>query len=657
MKFRVFDTEGVGLNASATKLHNLCYTEDGKNFSYTTSYEEMVEWLSEPNVLWVGHYAVGHDMPAIKAVLEHNMSYQQFWDTMSGSWFLYPSRGSHGLEAIGREHGIKKVEVKEHQWVEGDPELMKERVIEDVKINWAEFQKQSKRLCEIYGTEDVNEDVLRFIRYLSFKIDCMREQEANPLVVDLEKAQSHYNELEALKLEKTEALRKVMPKVPICSYKKKPEPERMFNNDGAQSAWARKWYQLLKEQHLPSTTEGVVTVIEGYEDGNPNSPSQVKEWLYSLGWKPCTYKFDRNKKTGEEKKIEQVRYSSPSDPRKGMLTDSVLKLKAKEQGIEHLEGLTVASHRMSIFKGFLESATVETWTNYPEDCDSLEPKYGHVVAGAGGYTNTLRFKHRAPIVNLPKVGSAWGEEIRGCIVAPEGYTVCGADVVSLEDNTKRHYMKPLDPEYVESMDVEGFDPHMKLLVIAGKITEEDYKFFVTTEDTSSDRYKNLKAMRSPAKVTNYSSLYGVGATKLAREAGMTVKEAEALIKAFWDMNWSIKQVAKEAYVRTLKDGSMYVKNPVSGFFYSLRNDRDTWSTLNQGTGVFVFDLWMMKCRQKGIKLSMTYHDEVLFYVKEGEQEDVSKKLKDSMNEVNESLKLNVNIEADIQYGPNYSSVH
>ena len=155
-----------------------------------------------------------------------------------------------------------------------------------------------------------------------------------------------------------------------------------------------------------------------------------------------------------------MRYSSPSDPRKGQLTDSVLKLKDKEKGIEELEGLTVATHRMSIFKALLESA---------------DPG-GRVVASAGGFTNTLRLKHRSPIVNLPKVGSPWGEEIRGCIIAPEGMTVCGADVVSLEDMTKRHYMKPLDPTYVEEMDVEGFDPHVKLLVVAGKITPEDYDF-------------------------------------------------------------------------------------------------------------------------------------------------------------------------------------
>lgn len=487
--------------------------------------------------------------------------------------------------------------------------------------------------------KELSSDILRFLRYLSFKQDCLRGQEEYPITVDVAKAQRHYDELYKIKMEKTEALAKAMPKKPVEKQRKKPAV--MQKQDGSISALGEKWYQLLKEHMLPSTTEGPVTVIEGWEDGNPNSPQQVKEWLYSLGWKPCTYKYDRNKDTGEEKKIEQVRYSSASDPRKGQLTESVLKLKAKDPAIEVLEGLTVATHRMSIFKAFIESASSE----------------GKVVASAGGLTNTLRLKHRSPIVNLPKVGSPWGEEIRGCIVAPEGYTVCGADVVSLEDNTKRHYMKPLDPEYVESMDVEGFDPHMKLLVIAGKITEEDYEFFITTEETNSDRYKKLKAMRSPAKVTNYSSLYGVGATKLAREAGMTKKEAEALINAFWAMNWSIKQVAKQAFVRTLKDGSMWVKNPVSGFYYSLRNDRDTWSTLNQGTGVFVFDLWVMKCRAKGVKFSLQYHDEHLSYVKTNNEDQHKQLLEDAMKEVNETLKLNVEITSDIQFGSSYAAVH
>ena len=62
-----------------------------------------------------------------------------------------------------------------------------------------------------------------------------------------------------------------------------------------------------------------------------------------------------------------------------------------------------------------------------------------------GLTNTLRFKHAKPLVNLPAVDKPYGKEIRGCLTCPEGYTLCGADMTSLEDTTKRHYMKPSRP--------------------------------------------------------------------------------------------------------------------------------------------------------------------------------------------------------------------
>lgn len=499
-------------------------------------------------------------------------------------------------------------------------------------------------------------EILRFIRYLSFKNSCLLEQEMNPLYIDLEKAQRHYDELEAIKQEKTEALSKVMPKVPVCSYRNKPKV--MYKKDGSLSAHGEKWHQLLKVQQLPSTTEGPVTVIEGYESGNPNSPSQVKEWLYSLGWKPCTYKYDRNKQTGEEKKIEQVRYSSPSDPRKGMLTDSVLKLKSKEQGIEHLEGLTVASHRMSIFKGFLEAAKPIPCSNCKGHgfCDYCEGtgkdlRYGHVVAGAGGFTNTLRLKHRAPIVNLPKVGSAWGEEIRGCIVAPEGHTVCGADVVSLESSTKKHFMWDYDPAYVTEMSAEGFDEHLDLAKHAGEVTQEQIDLY------NQGKAPELKAVRNVFKPANYAGVYGVKELTLSRSTGMSVQRCKELIEAYWERNWSVKEIAKAQFVKTLKDGSLWLKNPISGFYYSLRYTKDIFSTLNQGTGVFVFDSWVMRCRKKGVVFSAQYHDEHLSYVKIGNEHRHTELLEEAMREVNETLKLNVEITSDIQYGPSYSHVH
>ena len=102
---------------------------------------------------------------------------------------------------------------------------------------------------------------------------------------------------------------------------------------------------------------------------------------------------------------------------------------------------------------------------------------GKIAATIGGLTNTFRFQHRKPIVNLPKVDKPWGKEIRGCIVAPEGMTLCGSDMVSLEDTTKRHYMKPYDPDYVEEMSKPGWDPHISLSVFAGVVRKDEEEFF------------------------------------------------------------------------------------------------------------------------------------------------------------------------------------
>jgi len=103
---------------------------------------------------------------------------------------------------------------------------------------------------------------------------------------------------------------------------------------------------------------------------------------------------------------------------------------------------------------------------------------GYVKAEIAGLTNTLRFKHKKPLVNLPGVDKPWGKEVRGCLVAPEGYVLCGADMTSLEDTTKRHFIHPYDPEFVKEMSREDFDPHLKLAVMAGVITEDEYKFYV-----------------------------------------------------------------------------------------------------------------------------------------------------------------------------------
>ena len=305
-------------------------------------------------------------------------------------------------------------------------------------------------------TIELNPEALRFIKYTSFKMDCSREQAELGWRLDYDRALRNYTELETLAKEKTEALKGHMPKVPKYAVYNKPKV--MFKKDGTLSAHGEKWFQRLKEAKLSPTEQGPIKVVVSYDEPNPNSSDQVKNWLYALGWKPQTFNYVRDKETGDERAIPQVRDD-------GELCASVKKLAAQDPAIELLDGLTVIQHRMAIFKGFIESAQQKPDGTY------------WLKAEIGGFTNTMRFKHRKPLVNLPGVTAAYGDEIRGCLIAPEGQFLIGSDMTSLESTTKRHYMKPYDPEYVEEMSQEGFDEHVNLAAFAGVITKDEEEFF------------------------------------------------------------------------------------------------------------------------------------------------------------------------------------
>jgi len=73
--------------------------------------------------------------------------------------------------------------------------------------------------------------------------------------------------------------------------------------------------------------------------------------------------------------------------------------------------------------------------------------------------------------------------------------------------------------------------------------------------------------------------------------------------------------------------------------------------------VFIFDSWVLRCRNKGVVFSLQYHDEHLSYVKIGNEHRQKQLLEEAMKEVNDTLKLNVEITSDIQFGESYSAVH
>ena len=613
----VFDIETDGLLDQLTKIHVLAWMGTDGQVHHTDDYEAMRLFFTQSDTL-IGHNIIRFDIPAVEKVLGIKVE-AKLVDTLALSWYLNFDRPRHGLEGYGEDYGVPKPVIKD--WDSLTYEEYAHRCSEDVKINSRLWRDLDHKLNKLYQD---SEEKMRFIQYLSFKLDCAREQEALGWKLDVTRTQEAYDKILKLKDEKEEQLADAMPRRILTAVRTKPKV--MHKKDGSLSAHGERWTALCAENKMPISADQI-TVVTGDERANPNSNDQVKDWLYSLGWQPKTWKFLRDKKTGEERKIEQVR-------KDGELCESVRVLADVDPAVSVLDGLTVLNHRAGILKSFLESVS--------ED--------GYLKAEIAGFTNTLRFRHAKPLVNLPGVDKPYGDIIRGVLTCPDGYTLCGADMTSLEDTTKRHYMKPIDPEYVEEMSREGFDPHLDLAKFAGQVTQQEI------DDYNAGKRPDIKALRKAYKVVNYSATYGVGAPKLARETGMKEKDAKKLLDAFWKRNHAIEKVAAGLRVRELF-GTMWLQNPVSKFWYQLRSDKDRFSTLNQGTGVFCFDSWVAICRKNGLKTIGQFHDEIIALVEKGQEEDVEYVMKNAVAKLNDKINLNVPLGTDVQFGNTYADIH
>tara|TARA_R100001463_G_scaffold46824_2_gene95478 strand:- start:2733 stop:4583 length:1851 start_codon:yes stop_codon:yes gene_type:complete len=614
----VFDIEADGLLDDATKIHCLSYTSDGSNYDTLFDYNDMRDLVMSQRGL-IGHNIIRYDAPLLEKMLGIKLQARLF-DTLPMSWVLNYTRAGnkHNLEAFGEDFGVPKPKIDD--WVNLTPEEYAHRCTEDVKINWLLWQDLLKRFMFIY---DNKQELDKFFRYLQFKMDCAATAERIGWKLDVDLAQKCYDDLGQLLSNKETELKEVMPKRKVTAIKRKPKV--CFKKDGSMSSHGERWFALLEEHNLPPHYDGDVEVIKCWQEPNPKSNPQIKDWLFSLGWKPCTFNYVKED-DGSERKVPKVRSDNE-------LTRSVERLAETNPAVKVLADFSMLQHRQGIFKGFLETQ-----------------HNGYVKAEIDGLTNTLRFKHKKPLVNLPGVDRPWGKEVRGCLTAPEGYTLCGADMTSLEDTTKRHYMQPYDPAYVFEMSQEGFDPHLDLAKHAGAIKQYDIDAY------NEGKKPELKALRKNFKVVNYSATYGVGSPKLSRTTGLPIPEAQKLLDAYWERNWSVKKFSEDQKIRKI-NGEMWVQNPVSRFWHSLRYEKDVFSTLNQSTGAYCFDKWVAYYRTRRPNIIGQFHDESINLVKKGEEDAHSSALTWAIKKLNEDLKLNVDLGIDIQYGQRYSEVH
>lgn len=636
MKQIVFDIETDGVKA--TKIHCLSYCIIGEYKLFTLYNKEDIINFFNTDAIFIGHFISGFDLPVLSKLLSIDFSNKIFYDTLFLSSYIFPNRNKYGLEDFGETFGIKKVVISKEGWFgdisdEGFKELITRRCEEDVKINTNLWVNIIKRLNKLYDSDEAI--VKKFLDYIAFKAKCAYDQQINPLLIDRDGAVDLLAKLNIIKLEKEEALIKVMPKNPIYSVKNKPK--NMYLKDGSYNSFATKWFDFLNNYNLPLTTEKPIKYITKLEEPNPRSSEQIKNWLYSLGWEPCTFRFERNKETNETKEIPQILNGDKE------LTESVRLLLNKVPELELLEGLGVIRHRISLLEG--------RETKYDDDRRGLLYSIdtnNYIPQTLRTITSTLRFKH-ANVVNIPSLVKPYGKELRKLFIAPKGKVVIGCDVKNLESKTRDHCIQKLDPDYVEEMSQPGYDNHLDIAVFAGLLTPQQAEAHKSGEADFSKE-------RKIAKQLNFAAVYNVGAKTLSRSTGLTISKCEQLLDGYWKRNWAVKEFSNRLITKSCL-GSKWIKSEVSGFWLELRSDNDKFSAHNQNLGVYFFDTWLAYVKHYGVNINLQSHDEILFYWDEDKVEDAFKILHKAAKLANQKLSLNVNIGVDVQSGNNYAEVH
>lgn len=607
----VFDIETDGLLDEVSKIHCMSWYDIDNHLGMietTTSLQIMQDVMDRASTL-IGHNIVCYDIPVLEKMGVKVGTHASVIDTLALSWNLMPNRKSHGLGPWGDTIGNDKISISDWQNLSEDDYKLRCEV--DVEINVEVFRLLEAKSKLLYTGQ--RDGLKKLYDYLTFKMECIRDQEASGMKLDLEAATSLLREMTNKYNDAYEALSSVMP--PVAKYKTMSKPQSLAKKDGHLSVAGERWISALEDNGYPLDREEDITVFDRMVDPNPGSHKQVKDWLFSLGWKPETFKWVADK-DGGTRSIPQIK--SDDD-----LCASIYKLDIKE--LDYLKETSILSHRIAVVQGLIDAV---------DDA-------GLVQARMHGITNTMRFRHVKPVVNLPGVDAPYGLDIRSLLTGE----FAGCDMVSLEDTTKRHYMLPLDPKYVEEMEQPGFDPHLDLAMRAGAITEDDIQ----------NRPEYTKMTRKVYKMVNYSAVYGVGAKTLSRQADISVHKAAKIISSYWERNWAVTKVAENTQVRKVSD-ELWIFNPVSGFWYNLRFDKDKWSTLNQSTGVFVFDTFVKYCKEGGLNVVMQMHDEVLVDCA-GNAEQVKDVLERAIKRTNEDLGMNVPFHIDYKFGSTYAAVH
>jgi DNA polymerase-1 len=251
--------------------------------------------------------------------------------------------------------------------------------------------------------------------------------------------------------------------------------------------------------------------------------------------------------------------------------------------------------------------------------------------------------------NIP-IRTAEGRRVREAFVAPPGSVIASADYSQIELRIMAHISgdSALLLAFHDGMDVHRATAAEIFSVGTGQVTSEQRRY---------------------AKVINFGLIYGMSAFGLARALGIDNTAAKNYIARYFERYPGVKhymestrELAKrQGYVETVFGRRLYLPeiNSPNGPRRA-GAERAAINAPMQGTAADLIKLSMVKVQQvldaeqRGTKMIMQVHDELVFEVPESEVEWVRHEVPKLMAGV---AHLRVPLLAEVGVGPNWDKAH
>lgn len=293
-------------------------------------------------------------------------------------------------------------------------------------------------------------------------------------------------------------------------------------------------------------------------------------------------------------------------------------------------GVEIANHLLNFryYKKLL-STYIEPLPSYADENNRIHS----IFNGTGTVTGRLSSQN-PNLQNIPARTNE-GNMIRNCFVAAKGMKLVSFDYSQIELRVLAELSKDINLIHAYENDL---DLH----------TETAKKIFPETEITSEKR--NI------GKVVNFSVLYGKTPFGLSKELKISLKDAKQYIDTYFKtyqgvtnfIDKIIEDCSSNLYVETLFGTRRYIPeiNSQNTKIYE-EAKRKAINTVVQGTAANIIKLVMIKLFEKGYKMLVQVHDELIFELPSDEALKLSKEIKEIMENTikfnNVTLKTNYKI--------------